>query len=303
MTANRPPDGAPSAAGHAGTEQDRSALAGAGRREDQRVAVLGLGEAGRRYAADLAAAGASVTGYDPAPDAPSVPGVRRAHSPGEAVEGAELVLGLTGAAYGVSAAAEVAYALSPYACFADLNSSAPSEKNEVERTLRHSGALVADVAVLAPVDRAGAATPLLASGPGAAAVGAALRPLGADVTVLESEPVGAAAGRKLLRSVFMKGLAAAVLESVTAGAAAGCEEWMRDQIAGELGPAGPGLVERLINGSRTHAARRVHEVRASKNYLEGLGARTPVCSATLEWLETLAAEPAGHDKGKAGHAA
>ena len=49
------------------------------------------------------------------------------------------------------------------------------------------------------------------------------------VEVLGGEP-GAAAARKLLRSVFMKGLAASCVESLRAARAAGCEDWMRAEI-------------------------------------------------------------------------
>jgi 3-hydroxyisobutyrate dehydrogenase-like beta-hydroxyacid dehydrogenase len=44
-------------------------------------------------------------------------------------------------------------------------------------------------------------------------------------------PPGAAAARKLVRSVFYKGLAAAVTEALRAARAAGCEPWLRDNIA------------------------------------------------------------------------
>jgi 3-hydroxyisobutyrate dehydrogenase-like beta-hydroxyacid dehydrogenase len=251
-----------------------------------RTAVLGLGEAGRRYAADLAAAGWQVTGYDPAPLATPA-GVRRAASLAEAVGQAELVLGLTGARFAVPVAEQAAADLPGQACYADFNSAAPAAKREVARALAGTGAEVADVAVLAPVPRLGAATPLLVSGPGADRVAAAFREVGAEVDVL-AEPVGAAAGRKLLRSVFMKGLAAVVLEAVSAGAAAGCEDWVRAQMAAELGEHGPALVERLITGTKTHAARRLHEVEASRDYLAELGVRTSVCEATLAWLGELA---------------
>ena len=247
-----------------------------------RVAILGLGEAGRRYATDLVAANWLVSGFDPAP-APTLEGVRRADSAAEAVKDAELVLGLTGARFAVTAAADAAPALASGACYADFNSAAAAEKRAVAEALAGTGALVADVAVLAPVPRAGAATPLIVSGPGAQAVADALRPVGAPVEVL-AEPVGAAAGRKLLRSVFMKGLAAVVIEAVTAGEAAGCADWVRQQIAAEIGPA---LTDRLITGTRAHAARRVHEVEASRDYLAELDAPTPITDATVTWLRRL----------------
>jgi 3-hydroxyisobutyrate dehydrogenase len=245
-----------------------------------RIAVLGLGEAGALYAEALAASGFPVAGYDPAATSAPV-GVRRAASVVDAVAGAELVIGLTGAAHAVAVAEEAAPALVADACYADFTSAAPETKRAVARAV---SVVVADVAVLAPVPRLGAATPLLVSGPGACRVAEVFLALGAAVEVLEA-PAGAAAERKLLRSVFMKGLAATVLEAVTAGAAAGCEQWVREQIANELGEA---LVDRLIVGTTTHAARRRHEMTAARDHLAGLGTPTAISDATLAWLTRLA---------------
>jgi 3-hydroxyisobutyrate dehydrogenase-like beta-hydroxyacid dehydrogenase len=246
-----------------------------------RVAILGLGEAGSRYAADLAALGWRVTGYDPAP-IPTPPAVGRAPSIEDAVAGAELVVSLTGSRFALDAAAQCADALPAQACYADLNTTAPSVKRAVAD--RIGGPNVADVAVLAPVPRRGAATPLLVSGTCAGRVADAFRSAGAQVDVL-AEPVGAAAGRKLLRSVFMKGVATTVLEAVTAGEASGCADWVREQLAAELGPE---LVDRLINGTRQHAARRLDEMRASRDHLTELGVPTRMCDATIDWLAALA---------------
>lgn len=258
-----------------------------------RVAVLGLGEAGGRYAADLAAAGWAVTGYDPAP-VPTPAGVARAASAAAAVRDAGLVLSLTGASASVAVAAEVAPALPAGACLADLNTSAPAVKRDVQRALAGAGAdadaAMADVAVLAPVPRLGLATPLLAAGPAARQAARLLAAAGAPVEVMAA-PVGAAAARKLLRSVFMKGLAASVREALAAGAAAGCEEWVREQIARELGPDGHARVDRLVTGSRRHAGRRRDEVRAAGAYLAELGVPADVCDASLAWL-SREAEPA-----------
>jgi 3-hydroxyisobutyrate dehydrogenase-like beta-hydroxyacid dehydrogenase len=95
---------------------------------------------------------------------------------------------------------------------------------------------------------------------------------------------GDAAGLKLLRSVFMKGLAAAAIESVEAARAAGAEEWVRADIASVIGEP---LLERLLTGSRAHAARRVDEMRAAADYLEELGVRPRVAAAAADWLAEL----------------
>src|SRR5690606_6552892 len=115
------------------------------------------------------------------------------------------------------------------------------------------------VAVMAPVPRAGSGTPLLAAGSGAEVLTAQLSRLGTPVRSVSAD-AGDAAGRKLLRSVFMKGLAALIIESLDAASAAGAEEEIRDQIAAELGENGRDLVDRLVEGTRQHAGRRVHEM-------------------------------------------
>ena len=252
-----------------------------------RAAVLGLGEAGSCYASDMAAVGWQVSGYDPAPVATPA-GVARATSPAAAAAGCDLVVALTGPDAAASVAEAAGPVMRPGGCYADLSSAAAERKRAVEAALASTGstALMADVAVLAPVPLRGAATPLIASGPGASAAAKAFGSLGAQVEVLDA-PVGVAAERKLLRSVFMKGIAAVVLESLAAGRAAGCEQWVRGQIVAELASGGPGLVDRLVEGSHKHAARRIPEVEASRSYLRELGVPTPVCDAALSWLALL----------------
>jgi len=252
-----------------------------------RAAVLGLGEAGSRYAADLAASGWQVTGYDPAPvDTPQ--GVLRANSAAEAAAASELIIALTGASAAAAAAASAAPVMRAGGCYADFNSASAAIKREVERALADVAPAVrmADVAVLAPVGRSGAATPLLVSGPGGTQLADSLTALGTRVDALDA-PVGAAADRKLLRSVFMKGLAAVVLEADAAGRAAGCTEWVRDQMSAEFGPGGRDLIGRLIDGSARHAKRRHAEVAASREYLRDLGVPADVCDAALSWLSRL----------------
>ena len=99
---------------------------------------------------------------------------------------------------------------------------------------------------------------------------------------------GDAAGLKLLRSVFMKGIAAAALESLAAADAAGVEQHVRADLAAVLGEP---LLDRLLTGSRTHAARRVDEMRAAAAYVEELGVEPRIAAAAAAWLEQLRDEP------------
>ena len=60
---------------------------------------------------------------------------------------------------------------------------------------------------------------------------------------------GAAISRKLLRSVFYKGLAAAVVEALAAAEAAGCADWLRDNISAELAGFDEQTIDRLVDGT------------------------------------------------------
>ncbi|MBO0842858.1 MAG: DUF1932 domain-containing protein, partial [Nocardioides sp.] len=177
-------------------------------------------------------------------------------------------------------------ALAPGAVWADANSASPARKSEVAAALP-DGALVADVALMSTVPGRGIQVPMAASGPGAEEAAKLLAALGAHVDVVGSS-LGEAAARKLLRSVFFKGLAAAVVESVTAARAAGLEAETRAEIRRELADATEELLDRLIDGSRRHAVRRSHEMAAAVEMLDGLGVPSRISAASRDWLDDLA---------------
>ena len=250
------------------------------------IAVLGLGEAGSIYAHDLAGRGLRVTATDPAVEAVP-PGVVRAGSIREAVAGAGLVISLVGGRAAESVLQEALPAMEPGAVFADLNTSGPDQKRRLAEQAGRRNILFADVAIMAPVPRSRIDSPLLISGTGADVLASLFGGWGIPATAAGSE-AGAAAGLKLLRSVFMKGLAATILEAVTAAEAAGSKDWMIGQIAGELGPSGPALVARMLEGTRVHAVRREAEMSEARVYLESLGTPHPVTDAAISWLQSLA---------------
>jgi len=249
------------------------------------AAFLGLGEAGSAIARDLVRAGVSVSGFDPAGS--SVDGVDPSDSAGEAVSGVQLVVSLNSARASVGAARAVAAALAPGQLYADANAASAGVKREVEATVGPSGALFADLALLGPVPGNGVRTPALVSGPGADRVVELLAPLGMPVESVGPE-TGAAAARKLVRSVFMKGLAAAAAESVAAGREAGCQDWILAEIDAVLARPQPGLLQRLLEGSAAHALRRADELAACVELLDELGVEPRIAAATREWLEELA---------------
>lgn len=239
--------------------------------KELRVAVLGLGEAGSRLAADLAAVGCHVAGWDPARPEASVASDR------DAVAGAELVLSVNSAAVALEVARSVAGSLAADALYADLNTAPPGLKRELAAILPVE---FADVALVGVVPSTGLATPALVSGAGAERLAALLGAFGMPIEVVDD-----AAGSKLRRSVFMKGVAAAAIECLAAAEAAGDVARMRAEIAAVIGEP---MLDRFLEGSRRHAVRRSEEMRAAAAHLEALGVPPRIASAAAEWLAELA---------------
>jgi 3-hydroxyisobutyrate dehydrogenase-like beta-hydroxyacid dehydrogenase len=248
------------------------------------VAVLGLGEAGARLAADLVSVGVEVRAYDPLTIS-AREGVDATRDPVSAVSGSTVVLALTTASTALAAAESALPGLRTGAIYADLNTASPALKHDIAALVAGAGARFADVALLGPVPSRGLGTPALASGPGAQAFAGVFGPLGMPVEVVSDRP-GDAAIRKLLRSVFMKGLAAAALESLHAAEAAGHGRWLEGEIATVIGEP---LLERLVEGSRRHAVRRVDEMEAARELLLELGVEPRVAAASAAVLAELAA--------------
>jgi 3-hydroxyisobutyrate dehydrogenase-like beta-hydroxyacid dehydrogenase len=251
------------------------------------VAILGLGEAGGEMARDLLRAGVRVRGYDP-DAAKRVDGVEHARDEADAARGTQLVLSVNWSRVSLDVAERVRPVLGAEQVYAEMNTSSPAKKAAVAEVLG-PGALVADVALMSPVPGRGIRTPMLVSGPGTQRFAALVRAFGGPVTLLDG-PVGLAASRKLARSVFFKGLAAAVGEALEAAALMGpeAERALRADIGKTLAEADASIVERLEEGSRLHAVRREEEMAAAAEMLRGLRLDPIMAEATRTWLARLA---------------
>lgn len=250
-----------------------------------RITIFGLGEAGSRLAADLGSAGADVHGFDPA-DVVTPSGSTRHDDPLLAVEGSDLIMAVTAARDAQGAIAQAWDRLKRGAVYADLSTAPASLKEDLSDTATLRGLAFADVALMGTVPAHGLATPSLASGSGAERYAALLTPLGAAVEVI-SDVAGDAATRKLLRSVFVKGMTGVLIEALRAADAAGQGVWMRRHLAELVESADRQLLTRLVDGTAEHAVRREEEMEHAATLLTQLGVSPTMTEATLQGLRTL----------------
>jgi 4-hydroxy-4-methyl-2-oxoglutarate aldolase len=165
-----------------------------------------------------------------------------------------------------------------------MNAGDPSVKRQIAETV--GAHRFADVSVVGSVPAHGAATSVVISGAGSDLATRVFTELGAPVENIGGAP-GDASARKLLRSTFMKGLGALIVESAAAGRAADAEAWMRTQIANELN-GGEAALDRLHDGTVKHAARRATETSAAADLVSSLGQVPVMTRAAAELHRSLA---------------
>lgn len=250
-----------------------------------RIGVFGLGEAGSLIAADLVQTGAQVKAYDPA-DVATPCGVVRYDTPSPVVVDANVVIALTAAADARRAMEQAFEDIPADSVYADFSTAAASLKRELAAVsaVRHIG--FADVALLAVVPGNGIRTAALASGSGANRFVDTFQSLGMPVEFLSAE-AGEAATRKLLRSVFMKGLAGVMIEALQAADEVGLSDWVWDNLTTEIAKADESLIRRLVIGTGLHAKRRLHEMEASAQLLQDLGVDPVMTRGTVENLRRV----------------
>lgn len=217
--------------------------------------MLGLGEAGSLIASGLASQGLDVVGFDPAK--PKGLELQMVGSSDEAVSSADVVLSINSANVSIRVAEQAAKSLKPGALYCDLNTATPSLKVKLSE-LFPDGCFV-DVAVMKPVPGLAEKVPLSVSGSGASALVELLKDLDLNISYV-SDKAGEAAARKLLRSIFAKGMAAVAIDYLWAAKEMGLENWALEELMAEFDSSDRKTVQRYLSGTAKHAKRRSVEM-------------------------------------------
>lgn len=256
-----------------------------------RIALIGFGEAGSTFArAGGWEAGARV--FDRKTDSDDAAAMREryaeagvdgAASLAEALADRPLVLSLVTADQALAAAEAAAAHLVPGALYCDGNSVAPQTKQAAARAVEAAGAHYVDLAILAPVDPARLAVPLLLSGAQADAAASALAHLGFQNISVVGDAVGRASSIKMIRSVMVKGIEALTAECMLAAEAAGVRDAVLASLDASERPR-PWETRADYNLDRMliHGLRRAAEMEEVVKTLEALGTGAAMTRGTVE---------------------
>jgi 3-hydroxyisobutyrate dehydrogenase-like beta-hydroxyacid dehydrogenase len=264
-----------------------------------RIGILGFGEVGQRFAADLRAGGADRTlvTFDLLLHEAAGEGMRR-HAAAQRVEMAADAGGLAGCSLVISAvtaaqtrAAAQSLCARPLndALVVDVNSAAPRTRIECAALIAAAGGRYVEAAVMTSVPPHGIRVPMLLGGAHAATAEPVLAALGFAARTVSAE-LGTASAIKLCRSVIIKGLESLVVESFTAARAHGVEDLVLASLA-ETYPQfdwekqGNYLFSRVIQ----HGRRRAEEMRASAEMIDASGVGGVMAAAAAERQAGIAA--------------
>jgi 3-hydroxyisobutyrate dehydrogenase-like beta-hydroxyacid dehydrogenase len=246
------------------------------------LVLIGHGEAGSCFAR-TAGWGLGAAVWDIRADRLADPhGVVAAGSAGEALAGAPLVLSLVTADQALAAARDYAPLMAPGAIWCDMNSVAPGTKRAAAQAVEAAGGRYVDVAVLAPVNPARLAVPLLLAGAAAPAADALLRAAGFTNVRVVGADVGRASAIKMIRSVMVKGIEALTAEVMLAANAAGVADEVLASLDASETPR-PWAARAAYNIERmvTHGARRAAEMSEAALTLRELGVEPVMTAGTV----------------------
>ncbi len=272
-------------------------------RNTLRIALIGFGEVGRRFADDmlghpalalstydiLREDGAKRAGYE---RAASERNVEARESARAACEGAHLVFSAVTAANTEKVAAEAAGFLKSGQIFFDINSAAPGTKQRASEHLAKAGADYVEGAVMAPVKKPGIRVPILAGGKRADETAERLNALGFNIKAISPE-IGHASATKLCRSIIIKGLEALLVDCTKASAHAGVQE----NVFASLHETFPSidwlaLAEDMKERVATHGMRRSEEMREAGEMLADFGF-DPELAIAVASAQAKGAKPRG----------
>lgn len=200
----------------------------------------------------------------------------------------DAVISALPAKFAPAAAEEALQLMAEAEFYVDVTTAKPAEKKRLERLFAEKNIKFVDCAMLGPLPIYGHSVPILSSGAGAQEWAHTMNPFGMKIDVTEGD-AGTASSIKLVRSVFMKGLEALLVESFLFARKSGAEDVVLESIAETLKVPFQQTAQRMIAADLVHAERRAFEVGESTELMNDLGVEPIMAEAIVKRLSKSAA--------------
>ncbi|WP_280169980.1 prephenate dehydrogenase/arogenate dehydrogenase family protein [Priestia megaterium] len=172
--------------------------------------------------------------------------------------------------------------------YVDVSASTPAVKQKINNTIQEKNAFFVDAAMLGPLPVYKHKVPISASGNGVDQLISLMTSYSMNITKVSENP-GDASAVKLIRSIYMKGVAALCLELLEAAHELNVEELVLDSLSETLDSKSfKETMNRLVTGTSIHALRRSIELDGSIQMLETSNLNSVMSKAAKNKLEALA---------------
>ncbi|UZT81858.1 DUF1932 domain-containing protein [Caproicibacterium sp. BJN0003] len=214
-------------------------------------------------------------------------GVTLVSSNKEIAQWADLIFAAVPSSFTMDVCKDVESVLRPGQLYVDVSASTPSIKQAIWEQVKNTGVLFTDAAMLGSLPKDQHRVPITASGNGAEEFKKLMTPYGMKIT-LAGEKAGAASAIKLVRSIYMKGIAGLMIEMLQAADAYGVSEEVIASISKSMdGIPFTSHLDRLVTGSALHCTRRAAELKGSIAMLGEANLSSDMTKATKQRLQDL----------------
>jgi 3-hydroxyisobutyrate dehydrogenase-like beta-hydroxyacid dehydrogenase len=261
------------------------------------IALIGYGEVGKIFAAELIGRGASIAFFDILLADPTEGAAMRSHaasigaSPRDslaaALEGARAAISAVTASSALAVAEEAARHIRPGQFFLDLNSASPATKRRSATLVDAAGGDYVEAAVMGSVPPHGIKVPMILGGARREALARLFEPAGMRLETGVAD-IGVASAVKMCRSIMIKGLEALTIECLFTARRYGVEE----QVLASLAETYPGMQwqtepDYLVSRAVQHGRRRAAEMREVARTVEEVGLQPLLAAPTAlrqDWM-------------------
>lgn len=263
------------------------------------LGFIGFGEAAFELASGLRKAGLEkMTTYDPLwnvsdfslliENRASTSGVMIVQTPEEVLRQVSVVI----VAVPADKALEVSDQLKPYfqenILYIDVSASAPEVKKKIANHVQEKGGKFVDAAMMGPLPIYKHEVPILASGDGTNIFIEMMKVYGMNITKVSEVP-GEATAVKLIRSIYMKGIAGLYVELLEAAHEFNVEQLVIDSLNETInGRTFEETMNRLVTGTALHADRRSVELGGTIEMLNSVNIDSSMSKAAKGKIEMLA---------------
>ena len=209
-------------------------------------------------------------------------------TPRDVVEAADIIIAAVPGSRAMEAAESVLDALDKTKIYADVSTSSPTMKARIADKVAQTGAGFVDGALMGGLTQQHHKVHTLISGSGADRFMEQMAVTGMNLSKV-SDKAGDAIAVKLVRSIYMKGLATLQTEMLEAAYQLQVQDIVCDSIADSVeSKSFRDLMNFLVPASAIHAERQTHEMADCMTMLQDLGIMPTMTEATMKKLQWLA---------------